>query len=316
MQRMRFNFARSPRSVLVIAAAGGLLIAGWLLPVGSQAQDREQRMFSSPGAAASALVAAVRSNDEKKMLEILGPRAKRVVSSGDAVEDASDHANFVQGYQQMHRLVREPDGTTTLYIGAENWPLPIPLVRARGGWYFDTEAGIREILYRRVGRDEVSAMRVCQQLVAAEREYYSMHHDEYAQKIVSDSGRNDGLYWSGADGQAKSPIGPLVARAVATGDAGQRNGTAPVPYRGYYYHILSRQGPNAPSGAKDYFTNGKVTGFAFVAYPAQYRSSGVMTFIVGEDGIIYQKDLGKKTGEISRAMTEYEPDSSWQKISE
>ncbi len=315
MQRVRINFVGSFRSILEIAAVGGLIITAGFLPASLRAQDLGQKAFPSPAAAASALVAAVRSNDKTRMLEVLGARAERVVSSGDPVEDASDRANFVQGYQQLHRLVREPDGTTTLYIGAENWPLPIPLVSTQVGWYFDTKAGMREILYRRVGRNEVSAMRVCGQLVAAEAEYHSMH-GEYAHKILSDAGRRNGLYWSAADGQAKSPIGPLVARAVLTEDVGQRKGSTPVPYRGYYYHILTRQGPNAPGGAKDYSTGGKMTGFAFVAYPARYRSSGVMTFIVGEDGILYQKDLGNKTVEVSRAMTEYEPDAGWRKVNE
>jgi hypothetical protein len=191
----------------------------------------------------------------------------------------------------MHRLVNEPDGTTTLYVGAANWPLPIPLVHASHGWYFDTQAAEREILYRRIGRNELSAIRVCEQLVASEKEYRSTH-DHYAHRIFSPAGSHDGLYWKAAIGEEKSPIGPLVAEAVAPGNEGQPGSRTPVPFRGYYYHVLTGQGAHAPGGPRSYLVGGKMTGFAFVAYPAEYRSSGVMTFVVGDDGVVYQKDLG------------------------
>jgi hypothetical protein len=253
---------------------------------------------------------AAQNNDEKALIEILGPGGKRIVSSGDASEDAQNRAEFVQRYQEMHRLVKEPDGTTTLYVGGENWPVPIPLVNRGKVWYFDTAAGEREVLYRRVGRNEISAIRVCQELVAAEKEYYSTHHNEYAPKIFSDDGQQDGLYWKTAEGQPQSPVGPLVAAAVAEA----HDSMPTTPYRGYYYHMLTRQGASAPGGAKSYIANGKTTGgFAFVAYPAEYRSSGVMTFIVGPDGVIYRKDLGKTTDLVAKAMKEYNPDSTWSK---
>jgi hypothetical protein len=282
-------------------------------PAGSKAQQQGQKTFSSAEDAAKALVTAAQNNDEKAMLEILGPDGKQIVSSGDDTEDAQNRANFAQKYQEMHRLVREPDGSTTLYIGAENWPTPIPLENKGNSWFFDTESGKKEILYRRVGKNEMSAIRVCQELVAAQKEYYSTQHNEYAQKIFSGEGQHDGLYWKVAEGGSPSPIGPLVASAVAEGYANGQDG-APTPYRGYYYHILTSQGKNAPGGAKSYIVGGKMTqGFAFIAYPAEYRSSGVMTFIVTEDGVVYQKDLGKKTDVIAKAMTEYNPNSSWQK---
>jgi hypothetical protein len=213
----------------------------------------------------------------------------------------------------MHRLVKEPDGTTTLYIGAKNWPAPIPLVNKGNSWYFDTAAGKMEILYRRIGRNEMSTIRVCQELVAAEKEYYAMQHSEYAAKIFSDQGQHNGLFWKSADGEPQSPVGPLVAAAVAEGYT-KGQGGPPTPYRGYYYHVLTRQGKSAPGGAKSYIVNGKMTGgFAFLAYPAEYRSSGVMTFIVGEDGLVYQKDLGKKTDALGKATNEYNPSSSWKR---
>jgi hypothetical protein len=279
------------------------------------AQQAGQKTFSSPEDASNALVTAAQSNDEKAMLDILGPDGKQIVSSGDETEDAHSRANFVQRYQQMHRLVKEPDGTTTLYIGAENWPTPIPLVNKGNSWYFNTEAGKKEILFRRIGRNEMSTIRVCQELVAAEKEYYSTHN-EYAQTIFSDEAQHNGLYWKAADGEPLSPIGPLVASAFAKGYSKSQDG-APTPYRGYYYRILMRQGQNGPGGAKSYTANGKMSeGFAFVAYPAEYRSSGVMTFIVNEDGGVYQKDLGKKTDVLAKAMKEYNPNSSWQKVEE
>ncbi len=279
------------------------------------AQQPGQKTFSSAEDASNALVTAAQSNDEKAMLDILGPDGKQIVSSGDETEDANSRANFVKRYQEMHRLVKEPDGTTVLYIGAHNWPYPIPLVNKGNSWYFDTEAGKKEILYRRIGRNELSAIRVCQELVAAEKEY-SAQYKEYAQKIFSDEGQHNGLYWKAAEDEPQSPIGPLVATAVAHGYAKNPEG-APTPYRGYYFHILTRQGKNAQGGAKNYIVNGKMTeGFAFVAYPAEYRSSGVMTFIVNEDGIVYEKDLGRRTDVLAKAMKEYVPGPSWQKAEE
>jgi len=284
--------------------------------IGALAQQRGQKTFATAEEAANALVSAAQNNEEKAMLSILGRDAKEIVSSGDATEDAENRANFVRRYEQMHRLVHEPDGTTTLYIGAENWPTPIPLVNKGNAWFFDTDAGKQEILYRRVGRNEMSAIRVCEELVAAEKEYRSSQHDQYAQKIFSDEGQRNGLYWKAAVGEPESPIGPLVASAVAEGYATPREG-APTPYRGYYFHILTRQGKKGPGGAKNYVVNGKMTeGFAFVAYPAEYRVSGVMTFMVDQDGVVYQKDLGKKTEVLAKAMKEYNPDSSWQKAEE
>jgi Protein of unknown function (DUF2950) len=296
-----------------LAAVAVLLMV--CFPTRSVAQQPGRKTFSSPEEASHALVAAMRSNDERAMLEILGPAGKRIVSSGDQTEDADSRANFVQKYDQMHRLVREPDRTTTLYIGAENWPTPIPLMNKGNSWYFDTEAREKEILFRRIGRNEMSAIRVCQQLVAAQKEY-DASHNEYVQKIFSDEGQHNGLYWKVSQGEPESPIGPLVAAAVDEGYPEHQKGV-PTPYRGYYYHTLTRQGKNGPGGAKNYIVNGKMTdGFAFLAYPAEYRSSGVMTFIVGQDGVVYQEDLGKKTQALAKAVKEYDPDTTWQKLEE
>jgi Protein of unknown function (DUF2950) len=319
MRRTKLNFDKFHGANLLktnlAKLAGVAVLLTLCFPTRSLAQQPGQKTFSSAEAASQALVTAAQSNDEKAMLDILGRDGKQIVSSGDDAEDAQGRANFVQKYQEMHRLVKEPDGTTTLYIGAENWPTPIPLLNKGNLWYFDTEAGKKEILFRRVGRNEMSTIRVCQELAAAQKEY-SAQHGEYAEKIFSDEGQHDGLYWKAGDGEPLSSVGPLVAAAVTESYAKNRD-AAPTPYRGYYYHILTSQGKNSSGGAKNYMVNGKMTGgFAFVAYPAEYRSSGVMTFVVNEDGVVYQKDLGKKTEALAKVMKEYNPDSSWQKAEE
>jgi hypothetical protein len=313
MQRAKLNFGGFHWANLSELAAVAILLAG-CFPTRSMAQQPGQKTFSSAQEATDALVTAAQSNDEKALLDILGPDAKQIVSSGDDTEDAQNRANFVQRYREMHRLVKEPDGTTTLYAGDENWPMPIPLVNKGNSWYFDTAAGKREILYRRVGRNEISTIHVCQQLVAAEKEYYSAHNNEYAQKFISDEGQQDGLYWKAENGQPQSPVGPLVAEAVAEGYTPTHDGSPSTPYRGYYYRVLTRQGPSARGSAKSYIANGKMTeGFAFVAYPAEDRSSGVMTFIVGKDGVVYRKDLGPNTATLAKALKSFNPDSTWKK---
>jgi len=315
MGRTKLNFGKFDWANFLELVTVAILFTG-CFPTWSIAQQQGQKTFSSPDEASNAFVTAVQNNDKKGMLNILGPDGKQIVSSGDEIEDTQNRANFVARYQEMHRLVKEPDGTIVLYIGAKNWPTPIPLVNKGSSWYFDTDAGKKEILFRRIGRNEISTIRVCQELVAAENEYRSAEHGEYAQKIFSDEGQHNGLYWKVAEGQPQSPIGPLVASAVAQGYTKDRDG-APTPYRGYYYHILTRQGKNALGGAKSYIVNGGMTGgFAFVTYPAEYQSSGVMTFIVSVDGVVYQKDLGKKTEVLAKGMKEYNPDSSWQKTEE
>jgi len=315
MRRARLNGGKSDSTSLPKLAAVAILALG-CFAAHSMAQQPGQRTFSSPEEASNAFVTAMQGNDEKAMLDLLGPHGQQIISSGDATEDANSRANFVQKYREMHRLVKEPDGTSTLYIGARNWPTPIPLVQKASSWYFDTDAGKKEILYRRIGRNEISTIRVCQELVAAENEYHDTRHGEYAKKMLSDEGQHNGLYWQVAAGAPQSPIGPLVASAVAEGYAGGSK-SALTPYRGYYFHVLTLQGKNAAGGAKSYVVNSRMTeGFAFVAYPAEYRSTGVMTFIVGSDGVVYEKDLGKETGVVAKVMEKYDPDATWHKAQE
>lgn len=280
--------------------------------------EKGQQTFPSPQAASQALVVALKNDDSAALLKVLGPNAKDILTSGDPTEDSENRAQFLQKYTQMHRLQLESDGLTTLYIGAENWPSPIPIAHYGTSWYFDTDAGRKEILYRRIGQNELTVMQLCEELVSAEKEYHSHSHDgdsqpQYAQKLMSSAGRHNGLYWPVAAGQAESPLGPLVAAAEQDGyssDPMRRS----RPFHGYYFSVLKGQGANAPGGAMSYLANGRMTrGFAFLAYPAEYRSSGVMTFMVGQDGVIYQKDLGPKTAEIIKSIRLYNRDATWKK---
>jgi Protein of unknown function (DUF2950) len=315
MRRLKMNIDKFRRAVLSGSAATPLLLIGGLASA-SLAQQTGQKTFSSPEEAATEFTTAAQGNDQKAMLDILGADGKQIISSGDDVEDAHDRADFVQRFKEMHRFVNEPDGTTTLYIGARNWPTPIPLVNRGGSWYFDVDAGKTEILYRRIGRNEMSTIHVCKELVASEREYFATHGHVYAQKIISDAGEHNGLFWKAADGEPQSPIGPLIASAAAEGYV-KNEGEPPTPYRGYYYRGLSQQGKYGQGGATKYIVGGRMTeGFAFVAYPAEYKSSGVMSFIVSEDGAVYQKDLGEKTEALAKAMKEFNPDPSWRKAEE
>ena len=309
MRQIKQHSSPRPWPGLPRSAALALLLAA-LVPGQAWAQRPGQKTFASAEEAANALVQAARSNDEQALVAILGPDSRDLVASGDETEDAHDRADFVQHYQEMHRLVKEPDGTTTLYIGARNWPTPIPLEAKGGAWYFETEAGRKEILFRRIGQNEASTIHVCRELAAAQKEYRAAQGGHYAQAILSDEGQHDGLYWKTASQEPRSPIGPLVAWAeVKPGDG--RKG-APTPYRGYQFRILTRQGKAAPGGARNYRTGGQLTkGFGFVAYPARYRSSGVMTFIVNQGGVVYQKDLGPRTEALARAMREYNPGPGW-----
>jgi len=301
------RFARFVTAAVVALSLGGSFAPAF-------AQQRGQQAFASAEDAAHALLVAMQSQDEQSPLNVLGPDAKEVLSSGDPMEDADARVDFVVRYQAMHRFVTEVDGTVSLVVGAENWPFPIPLVNKQGKWYFDTDSGKDEILFRRIGRNELAAEDACQELVEAQKEYFARapagFSRQFAQKLVSDEGRHNGLYWHGAYDEFDSPVSALIAYAYGTGSKSQVGD--PVPFNGYFFRILTSQGPHALGGAKSYIVNGAMTGgFAFIAYPADYRSSGVMTFIVDESGTIYEKDLGPDTGKIAQAMTAYDPDSSW-----
>src|SRR5271166_3079398 len=283
------------------------------------AQDPGQKTFANPQDAAKALYDAGKSGDKAALGAVLGASSSSILSSGDEVEDKNNLNFFTQRYEQMNRLAKEINGEETLYIGAENWPFPVPLKKdAAGTWYFDTPTGVQEILYRRIGKNELAAIRVCSVLADAQNEYFGQTHDgdsvkQYAQKFASDPGKQNGLYWKAAEGQPESPVGPLVAYATGEGYGGQHD--TPQPFHGYFYRMLTAQGANVKGGAKSYIVDGKMTGgFAFVAYPAEYRNSGVMTFIVNQDGTVYEKDLGPQTADLAKQMKAYNPDKTWKPV--
>jgi hypothetical protein len=275
----------------------------------------KQKIFSSPEEGVKALIDAAKENDTKAMLTILGPEAKSLIESGDQVSDRAALEGFVKSYEESNKLVKSGDAEAVLEVGKDQWPFPIPLVKEKAGWRFDTHEGKEEIINRRIGRNELDVIQVCLAVVDAEREYYQRDPDgdkllQYAQKFISTKGKRDGLYWETKPGEQPSPLGLLVAEARAEGYKGAAG--KPIPYHGYYYKILTGQGKNASGGAYDYLVKGKMMGgFGMVAYPAQYRSSGIMTFIVNHDGVVYQKDLGPKTASIAQSMTRFNPDKTW-----
>lgn len=299
---------------LVAAIFASLLAAST-----SFAQQANEKTFASPGEAALALFTAAKAYDGQTIMVILGANSSDIIHTGDEVADKNMADNFVRRYEQMHRVVVEPDQSVTLYIGAENWPLPIPIVKnSSGAWYFDTESGKQEILQRRVGTNENDAIEVLYHLVEAQQNYGSEVRQaettkHYALKFLSDDGKQNGLYWQTSDNDPPSPIGPLLAAAASQGYK-EKQGQS-TPFHGYYYRMLTKQGAAAKGGALDYVVNGTLTrGFAFVAYPAEYRNSGVMTFIVNQSGIVYEKDLGAQTSDLAAAMQDYNPGAGWEPV--
>jgi len=287
---------------------------------GAFAAEIKQKTFQSPEEAVKALFDAVKADDTKGLLAIFGPAGKEIISSGDEVADKTSRERFVKSYEEMNKLVKENDMKIILHVGNGDWPLPIPIVKVGEKWRFDTKEGKEEMLNRRIGRNELNAIQVCLAIVDAQREYAMKDQDgdgllEYAQKFNSEKGKKDGLYWEVKEGGEDSPLGPLAAKAVKEGYGGRKSGDKPAPYHGYYYRILKAQGKNAPGGAYDYVVKGNmIGGFALVAYPAEYGTSGIMTFIVNHEGVVYQKDLGNETGKISSAMTKFDPDKTWKKV--
>ena len=306
--------ARVANSRLAIMAA----VVAWsgvaIFPLSSA--SAEQRTFATPEQAVEALVAAARAGRADDLLTILGRGSKMLLSSGDAVADARARRRFILAYQEKNQIKGESDSRAVLAIGKDDWTFPFPIVKRAAVWRFDATAGFQEILQRRVGANELDTIEVCHAYVDAQREYAEKDRNgngylEYAEKFLSSPGRRDGLYWPTGPGEEESPIGPLM---VVARDEGYS--TPPTdghrPYHGYYYRILKGQGPAAKGGAYDYVVNGHmIAGFALVAFPAQYRASGVMTFIVNHDGVVYQKDLGPRTAELAEAMTLFDPDSGW-----
>lgn len=304
------SLRRVPRALRLMASLP--LIAGAV----ASTEAAAQQPFSDPQEAVAALVKAARIDGPKAVLDVLGPSGVDIVSSGDPVADADARQAFLATFDKGHRVDMEKEDRAVLLIGTEQWPFPIPIVRDKGSWRFDTAAGREEILYRRIGRNELSAIQTSLAYVDAQNEFADLSRAgtgvaTYAQRIVSRPGKKDGLYWPAELGSS-SPLGALAARASAEG---YKATGAQTPYHGYYYRILTRQGPSADGGAYDYVVDGKMLGgFALVAYPADYENSGVMTFLVNHDGQVFQKDLGPRTIAIASRMMAFNPDQSWQRV--
>jgi len=308
---------------LSICRFGFAVIAATMMLAGSYpsafAEEGKQKNFKSPEEAVQALTDAVKANDEKELLAIFGPAGKELISSGDEIADRTGRDRFVKAFEEMNKVVNENDGKMILHVGSRDWPFPIPLVKKGETWFFDTMAGREEILNRRIGRNELNAIQVCLAYVDAQREYALKDRDgdkllEYAQRFISSEGQKNGLYWEVKEGEKPSPLGPLVAKAAKEGYIGRRPVGKHTPYHGYYYKTLKAQGKNAAGGEYDYIVKDKmIGGFALVAYPAEYGNSGVMTFIVNHDGVVYEKDLGKDTEKIATAIKKFDPDKTWKK---
>ena len=306
-----------------IALATRLLLLAVVMSVAacSKSGKPSVQVFPTPEEASDALLAAAKSGDQAALLAIFGPESKELISSGDTVQDREVVDAFVARYGVMHRWRKMADGDQVLLVGADNFAFPIPLKKNGGRrWFFDTAAGKDEILNRRIGRNELAIIEVCRAVEEAQTEYHSHLHDgattkQYALKFISDAGKHNGLYWQSAAGQPESPLGPLAAFATSEGYSVKPD--AHTPFHGYYFHMLKGQSSRAPSGVKVYLVDGKMTGgFAIVAYPAEYGNSGVMTFIINQDGLLLQKDLAKTTMETATAMTEFDPDATWSPVEE
>ncbi|MFI5377700.1 MAG: DUF2950 domain-containing protein [Tepidisphaerales bacterium] len=279
-----------------------------------------QRLFASPEEAAGVLKDAMLAKDRHLLISIFGPEGKQYVLTGDRVEESTDMQAFGNHMSEYLLVDRQSPDKAVLQIGKENWPFPIPVVKSGDQWFFDTAAGKQELLNRRIGENELGAIAVCRAHVAGQKEYASKPRDgdvsQYAQHFMSTEGKKDGLYWPAAAGEELSPMGPLVAAAREEGYIREpRIPGKPRPYHGYYFHILTAQGDAAPGGKMSYIVDGKMTkGFALVASPSSWGSSGVMTFIVNQDGKVYQKNLGENTRELAKAITEYNPDGTWVEV--
>ena len=314
-RRTRARFA-----ILAVAMVAAVAAAPRAHAAAKAAPKPAQKYFASPEDAVAALVAAVKSDDPKALLAVLGPDGARVAESGDTVADREGREGFVASYEEKHSIAKTSDTEAKLTTGKDDWPMPIPIVKDASGWRFDTKAGEQEILARRIGRNELDTIQTLLAIVDAQREYYERDPDKsgllhYAQYFISGKGKRDGLYFETKEGEPESPLGSLIAGARAEGyKGGQGKAT---PYHGYYYRILKAQGPHAQGGAYDYVAKGKLMGgFAVVAYPATWGASGVMTFVVNHDDVVYEKDLGPNTAAIAKAMTKFDPDDTWKPVSE
>jgi len=311
---------KGPSARFAFRLFAAAVVAMIIIVIGVKADAAvKQKGFATPDEAVNAFATAMRSNDEQALLSIFGTGAKELISSGDPVQDKQRREMFISDYDRKNSITQE-GAKMVLVIGEKDWPFPIPLVKKGDQWIFDTKAGKEEILNRRIGEDELSTVQTLLAIVDAQREYALIDRDNdglraYAEKLRSDPGKKNGLYWEAKEGEAPSPLGELVADARAEGYTRTGPKQGPIPFHGYYFRLLKKQGKHAPGGAFDYVVKNKmIGGFAVVAYPAVYGSSGVMTFVVNHEGVVYEKDLGKNTAKTAKAMTSFDPDKTWKKV--
>jgi hypothetical protein len=317
-------FTAIPLAFILLAVAGVARAAEGTArqePTTRGADATAQKIFQSPQEAMAAFIEACRKDDPRALLAIFGPDARELVFSGDETADSVARRKLAKvATDEIARVTNDDARTATIYLGRQSWPFPIPIVKGEPGWRFDTAAGKEELLNRRIGANELRTIEVCRGYVAAQREYAARDRNgdevlEYAQKIRSEKGKHDGLYWETMEDEEPSPMGPLAARAIQEGYGSANPQDKPMPYHGYYYKILTAQGKNAPGGDYSYIINGRmIAGLALVAYPAEYASSGIMTFIVSQQGVVHQKDLGKDTGQAAKSMDKYDPDRTWERL--
>src|SRR3954451_15942526 len=310
--------------VAAIAPAAGIISADAAQTAAAPASQgpnlASRQSFADPEQAAAALVTALRAGKVDALKRVLGPGTDKLLNSGDPYSDSGERQRFLDAFDKKHQIAEREPGRATLIVGDGDWPLPIPIVKAAdGSWHFDAEAGAQELVDRRIGRNELAAIQACLAYVDAQKAFHAMTErggqPEYAQLLASTPGRHDGLYWASREGEPESPLAPLMAQAVEEGYPGERTAGKRVPYHGYFFRILTEQGPDTPDGARSYITNGHMTGgLALVAWPALYGASGITSFIINQDGTVFQKDLGPNTAFWGVTMKTYDPDLSWTRV--
>jgi hypothetical protein len=308
---------KARRAIVLLFALNGLVEAATAAEPAAQPQISGPAVgesFVSAEEAVAAFVNALRTDKPDAVQNVLGPGSEALLSSGDKYSDAAERQRFLAAYDEQHKLAPSAPGQMILQVGSDDWPFPIPIVQSDGRWHFDSQAGAQELVNRRIGRNEITTIRTSLAYVDAQKAFFAVTR-HYAQRLASSPGKHDGLYWPAADGELESPLAPLMAQAQEEGYPGERFSGRPVPYHGYFFRILTGQGTSAPDGARNYIKGGRMTnGFALIAWPASYGASGIMSFTVNQNGIVFQKDLGPNTAKIAAAMNLFDPDLTWTRV--
>jgi hypothetical protein len=309
---------KAHRAIALLLVSAGICglgsMAGWAATTAETSVSAPAQVFDTAAEATAAFVDALRADKADVIRSVLGPGSEKLLSSGDRYSDAAERRRFLAAYDDQHKLVAVEPGRTILQVGKDDWPFPIPLIQATGRWHFDTPAGAQELVDRRIGSNEIAAIRTSLAYVDAQKVFFAQT-GQHAQRLSSSPGKHDGLYWPAAEGGPESPLAPLVAQAQEEGYPGERVYGKPTPYHGYFFRILTGQGTSAAGGARTYISADQMTkGFGLIAWPASYGASGIMTFIVNQDGIVFQKDLGPHTPAIAAATKLFDPDLSWARV--